>query len=65
LCRCEGTEDWGMFVQTKNYKLLVYGMFKQIKSHDFSTITVIDREKAASFYARYLKIKEERKNNKD
>jgi len=54
-----------MFVQTKNYKLLVYGMFKQIKSHDFSTITVIDREKAASFYARYLKIKEERKNNKD
>ncbi|EKX36348.1 hypothetical protein GUITHDRAFT_155259 [Guillardia theta CCMP2712] len=51
--------------QTKNYKMLVYGMFKQIKSLDFSTITVIDREKTASFYARYLKIKEERKSNKD
>eukprot|EP00802_Teleaulax_amphioxeia_P027829 Tamp_29295.p1 GENE.Tamp_29295~~Tamp_29295.p1 ORF type:complete len:253 (+),score=42.71 Tamp_29295:41-760(+) len=51
--------------QTKNYRLLVTGMFRQIKTLDFTTITSIDREKADGFYARYQRIKENSKSNRD
>ena len=52
--------------QTKNYRLLVAGMFKNIKTLDFTTITTIDRDKSDTFYARYLTIKENSKRgNRD
>jgi len=51
--------------QTKNYRHLITGMFKQIKTLDFTTITTIDREKADNFYARYLRIKENRPKRRD
>jgi hypothetical protein len=51
--------------QTKNYRILVTGMFRQIKTLDFTTITTIDREKADGFFARYLRIKENSKNSRD
>ena len=50
----------------ENYRLLVAGMFKNIKTLDFTTITTIDRDKSDTFYARYLTIKENSKRgNRD
>jgi hypothetical protein len=51
--------------QTKNYRLMVIGMFKNIKTLDFTSITTIDREKADGFYARFLRIKENSKSSRD
>ena len=51
--------------QTKNYRLMVTGMFRNIKTLDFTSITTIDREKADGFYARYLRIKENTKSNRE
>uniref|UniRef100_A0A7S1DYU1 Leucine-rich repeat-containing protein 51 n=2 Tax=Hemiselmis andersenii TaxID=464988 RepID=A0A7S1DYU1_HEMAN len=48
--------------QTKNYRLFCMGMFKTIKSLDFTCVTTIDREKAETFYSRYLRNKERIRN---
>mmetsp|Transcript_42252 Transcript_42252/g.99175 ORF Transcript_42252/g.99175 Transcript_42252/m.99175 type:complete len:257 (+) Transcript_42252:1-771(+) len=48
--------------QTTNYRLHAIGIFTTIKSLDFTTITAIDREKANTFYNRYLAQKEQRRS---